>query len=247
MESVGRQSSSDFSQLQAKECVDQQAGDLRTPTTAFHSDVEWSSDESQDGQSSQGSISVTHECTTGPWIKEEIPVARTFVHFPTAPELDDDSTQKVHSAPPVLGQATTIRARGLPIGWRRNDLAEWLVQVGFKGCFDFIYMPVNFRNGYSFGYAFVNMVSHFDALMLVEDLRSAGYDGAPAKSPQGLTANVEKWKNTCLMHADVPQICRPALYDEEANTIEFPAPTRNPPRPHIHGEPFWISESSKTP
>merc|ERR1711981_330329 len=42
---------------------------------------------------------------------------------------------------------TTVLVRYLPTSFARSDLLEALHSEGFAGCFDFVYMPVNFAKG----------------------------------------------------------------------------------------------------
>merc|ERR1711988_700022 len=58
---------------------------------------------------------------------------------------------------------------------------------------------------------------------------------------QGLDANVERYRNSPLMHHSVPEECKPAVYDYTGVEAVFPEPTKSIPKPRIH----W-SESKKT-
>merc|ERR1712232_1500762 len=52
---------------------------------------------------------------------------------------------------------------------------------------------------------------------------------------QGLHDNVQRYRNSPLMHKCVPVECKPAVFDECGTRTEFPAPTRLIPKPRIHG------------
>merc|ERR1719146_492709 len=51
---------------------------------------------------------------------------------------------------------------------------------------------------------------------------------------RGLAENVERYRNSPLMHESVPMECKPALYDVDGRRIAFPSPTKAIPKPRIH-------------
>ncbi|CAE7947315.1 ML3, partial [Symbiodinium sp. KB8] len=59
---------------------------------------------------------------------------------------------------------TTVMLRNLPQGYSRDMLVELMNRNGFHACFDFVYIPINFRSQAMFGYAFVNFVDEAQAL-----------------------------------------------------------------------------------
>merc|ERR1719453_2311661 len=100
--------------------------------------------------------------------------------------------------------------RYFPCGFTRADFLNMLDDYGFKGSYDFVYLPVNFEKWVPFGYAFANFISHEEAVRVWEHFdgftawpitadASAGADsprpcevcwGAPL---QGLSAHVERF------------------------------------------------------
>jgi len=178
--------------------------------------------------------------------EEIVHVARTFIHFPKFDDGNDDQplARMAVSAPATVTPITTIRVRNLPGEWRRDDFTKLLLSKGYCGCFDFVYMPMNFRSGANFGYAFVNLQSPLQASKLVEDLRCEGFDGAPASAQQGLAANIRKWRNDSVMHGIVPEYCKPVLHNAEGKRIPFPSPTGKISKPRIHGSFIWDADAS---
>jgi hypothetical protein len=51
---------------------------------------------------------------------------------------------------------------------------------------------------------------------------------------QGLGENVERYRNSPLMHDSVPMECKPAMYDHSGNRIMFPRPIKAISKPRIH-------------
>merc|ERR1711959_188704 len=68
---------------------------------------------------------------------------------------------KVHSE-----SRTTVLLRRLPASFSRSDLLQLLDSEGFKDCYDFVYLPMDFKKWSCFGYAFINLASHEEALRM---------------------------------------------------------------------------------
>lgn len=147
---------------------------------------------------------------------------------------------KAEAAPET--EKVTVMLRNLPNDYDRDMLLELLTSHGFGGCFDFVYLPIDFKKGANLGYAFINMVTHEDALNIHEKL--SGYNGwALASSKvcevawgapdhQGLQKHIERYRNSPVMHDEVPDKYRPMLF-EDGKQIPFPAPTKTPRKPRI--------------
>jgi RNA recognition motif-containing protein len=131
---------------------------------------------------------------------------------------------------------TTVLLRRLPTGFTRSDLLEVLDSEGFKDCYDFVYMPVDFVKWSSFGYAFINVASHEEALRMWQhfdgftawpshgDAKGRACEVAWSKPLQGLTALVERYRNSPVMHEEMPDDVKPVVFSS-GQKVEFPAPT----------------------
>merc|ERR1719352_27916 len=159
----------------------------------------------------------------------------------------DMSTRPDHSNASPLGikSNTTIIIQFLPLDWKQSVLITLLVQQGFDGRFNFVYLPMNFRTGSNVGYAFVNLQDHSTALDLMRKLgEDVGFGKGGLLKPSGLktewgscqgyAANIERFRNSSVMHSVVPPECKPALYDQEGNAVSFPPPTEHIRKPRIH-------------
>jgi len=128
---------------------------------------------------------------------------------------------------------TTLMLKQLPQTFARGALATLLNSLGFEGMYDFIYMPMNLLTKTSFTYAFVNMVSAEVAEQCRQQLDN--YSNWPVPNSkacvalwavqQGLEVNVERYRNSPVMHPSVPGDFKPALY-KEGREVPFPPPTR---------------------
>jgi len=126
---------------------------------------------------------------------------------------------------------TTVMLRNLPNDYTRKMLMDLLHSRGFRGCFDFIYVPFDFKRRVGLGYAFMNLVSHEEALRAVQDLpgfnewKSNKVLQVSSSVPlQGLWANVERYRNSPVMHPDVPEMFKPLVL-QGGIPVGFPTPT----------------------
>lgn len=111
---------------------------------------------------------------------------------------------------------------------------------GFEGCYDFVYLPVDFLSWKAFGYAFINMKTHDDALRVMDVMEGFTKWEKPggkecdvvwSEPYQGLAANIERYRNSPVMGPTVHEIYKPLLF-LGGKISPFPAPTKklNPPR-----------------
>jgi len=140
---------------------------------------------------------------------------------------------------PVEGK-TTVVIRNFPHSYTRDMVCELLNSKGFDGCYDFVYLPTDFLSWMAFGYAFINMKTHEDALRVMDDMEGFSDWGTPGGKEcdvvwsdpyQGLAANIERYRNSPVMGATVHEIYKPLLI-LDGKVAPFPAPTKklNPPR-----------------
>jgi hypothetical protein len=113
---------------------------------------------------------------------------------------------------------TTIMLRNIPNRYTNGQLIVELNEEGFAGTYNFLYVPIDFRNNCNVGYAFVNFLTEdwcqsFSEHM--EGYRFQRFNSAkraccvPAYV-QGLEANVEHYRST-LVGSDEP-LHRPVVF-----------------------------------
>jgi len=145
-----------------------------------------------------------------------------------------------------VGLRTTVVLQNLPDGFTRDMLLSLLDDAGFKGRYDFAYLPVAFSTMSCLNHCFVNMVLPADAEALMEKLTGQEWPNCRDKvcgvawnhAQQGLAALVERYRNSPVMHESVPDECKPLLM-VNGRRVKFPRPTQPLKAPRIlkkHGK-----------
>jgi len=136
---------------------------------------------------------------------------------------------------------TTVMMRDIPNSYSSTTLVELFDDAGFRGTYDFLYLPVDFRTNMNLGYAFVNLVSTRQAqeFMLFFNGFSTWHFSSPkvckvfwSDPNQGLEEHVERYRNSPVMHENVPDDFKPRLY-ESGVRVAFPEPTRRIKLPRV--------------
>lgn len=133
-------------------------------------------------------------------------------------------------APP---SPTTVLLKNIPEQYTREMLLETLNAQGFSSRFDFIYAPIDFGTRTSFGYAFINLVTADDADSFMETFQDFTSWSEPTSKVadvdwsdrQGLDTMIDRYRNSPLMHARVPDEAKPIIL-QDGQRVEFPAPTQ---------------------
>lgn len=162
---------------------------------------------------------------------------------PSKGRIDESSDESSDTTDGSAGEVvlTTVMLRNLPNDVTRSMLLKLLDGKGFAGKYDFAYLPVDLSRGAGLGYAFVNMNTATDAQRVRATLE--GYRRWPMPSRkvcsvgwsnpcQGLKANVERYRNSNIMHDSVPDEFKPVLL-VDGRRVEFPRPTRRLQRPEV--------------
>jgi len=129
---------------------------------------------------------------------------------------------------------TTLMLRNLPNDYNREVFLQFLDSEGHAGKYDFVYFPVDFKTGSGLGYAFVNFLSHGKAMHAWKSLN--GYrawcvpsvkvcDVCWSNPVQGFRANVDRYRNSPVMHEDVPEEFKPAVFSNGCRA-PFPKPRK---------------------
>jgi hypothetical protein len=129
---------------------------------------------------------------------------------------------------------TTLLLRNMPNNQTRKVLMEILDREGFQRQYDFLYLPMDFQSRISMGYSFVNFTSESAAsrAMAVFEgytkwrIPSRKVCGVSWSHPhQGFEAHVQRYRNSPVMHEDVPDHYKPVIL-REGQRVPFPAATQ---------------------
>jgi RNA recognition motif-containing protein len=129
---------------------------------------------------------------------------------------------------------TALVVKNLPAGCTHNELRRMLDEVGLGGSYNFIYVPFDFKKSALLRYGFVNFECNDQAVKAMAILDGfsgwvvSGEKGCEVEwsdAQQNLNANIERYRNSPLMHSSVPDAYRPVLFKGGAR-IAFPAPTK---------------------
>jgi hypothetical protein len=128
---------------------------------------------------------------------------------------------------------TSVMLRNIPNKYTQRMLLSVVHELGFnQTCFDFFYLPIDFRNKCNVGYAFINFLSNDVARQFFKgldgyQLRAFNSDKVCAVAwarVQGLQANIEHYRNSPIAGVPIPQY-RPLLFDADTGVeIPFPEP-----------------------
>lgn len=126
---------------------------------------------------------------------------------------------------------TSVMLKNLPNDYTRDMILELLDEEGFEGSYDFIYLPFDFKRKAGLGYAFLNCVTPQHALRVMYGLQGfANWKAHTQKVMevswshplQGLEAHIDRYRNSPVMHPDVPQQFKPLLF-KDGRRVDFPA------------------------
>lgn len=143
---------------------------------------------------------------------------------------------------------TTVMIRNLPTDYTREMLLELLDSEGFAGKYDFVYLPIDFNSQGGLGYAFVNLICPVEAQRFWQQFDGFSRWALPSdkvcslnwSSPhQGLAPHIERYRNSPVMHQDVPDNFKPMIFVDGVR-IQFPPPTRPLKAPRLR-----VRESKK--
>jgi hypothetical protein len=152
--------------------------------------------------------------------------------FQAKPVSDCDAT---------VDTRTTVMLRSFPNNYSSTMLLDLFNTEGFKGKYDFMYLPMDFMTAANLGYCFLNFTTHNNAQSFIEAFDGFSRWVVPSKKcctvvwsdpHQGLEDYIERYRNSPIMHRSVPLEYKPALF-RDGERVPFPAPTKNVRAPRI--------------
>jgi|EP00927_Polykrikos_kofoidii_P021033 hypothetical protein len=132
------------------------------------------------------------------------------------------------------GPLTTVMLRNLPNNYSSAMLLNLVDKEGFAGDYDFVYLPMDFDSHASLGYAFVNLTSTELAEKFWKAFEGFSDWAVPSQKVcsmswshphQGVAAHTERYRNSPVMHEDVPDEFKPMMF-KDGQRCPFPPPTK---------------------
>jgi hypothetical protein len=175
---------------------------------------------SSDSESQSPSVEPCLEASQWDFDHDDLECATLVEHIVALP--DDDPNK------------TTVVAKNFPSEYTKSMVLELLEESGFRGKYDFVYLPVDFTSQRSFGYAFINFVTHANALHFGELFNGFSYWAVRSDhvgiaewsgAMQGLAEHVERYRDSPMMHRSLPDAVKPVIF-KDGERCAFPPPTK---------------------
>ncbi|CAH8306397.1 unnamed protein product [Eruca vesicaria subsp. sativa] len=121
---------------------------------------------------------------------------------------------------------TTLMIKNIPNKYTRKMLLAAIDETN-RGTYDFLYLPIDFKNKCNVGYAFINMVSPTFIIALYEAFDGKKWDKFNSEKVaslayariQGKTALMAHFQNSSLMNED--RRCHPVVFDGPESSYPF--------------------------
>lgn len=128
---------------------------------------------------------------------------------------------------------TTLMLRNFPNNYTRQNVLDLLDSKGFKGTYDFLYLPFDFERDCNTGYAFANFMSNDDVEKVTAFFtgfadwikKSAKIGAVCPATVNGQANNIAHWRNKPVMHHLVPERYKPILL-KDGEVVPFPPATK---------------------
>lgn len=105
---------------------------------------------------------------------------------------------------------TTLMIKNIPNKYNQDMLLETIDKYILAGSYDFLYLPIDFKNQCNVGYAFINMTSPESIIPLYQHFHQRKWERFNSEKIahisyariQGRQALIDHFRNSSLMHED---------------------------------------------
>ncbi|KAM7270019.1 hypothetical protein ACFE04_029233 [Oxalis oulophora] len=119
---------------------------------------------------------------------------------------------------------TTLMIKNIPNKYTSKMLLS-AIDENFRGTYDFLYLPIDFKNKCNVGYAFINMLSPAHIIRFYEAFNDKKWEKFNSEKVaslayariQGKSALVAHFQNSSLMNED--KRCRPIVFHSEGSEV----------------------------
>jgi hypothetical protein len=192
-------------------------------------------------------VSDSKPSTQSVWHRE-LCSSRNSTALPS-PALSDDSLSESESL--SGSQRTTLIVRQVPREITRQRAVQALEEQGLGNDIDFLYCPLDYISKKGFGYVLLNFTSPRTAVHFRERFQGqpaswlvAGHASpldivwAIGESRQGLQANIDRYRNSPVMHSIVPDEFKPIVLSR-GRRVAFGRPTEKLEAPSKLPRAVW--------
>jgi RNA recognition motif-containing protein len=128
---------------------------------------------------------------------------------------------------------TSLMVRNIPANINRSKFMELLHSEGFSPSVKVLYVPLCLRDGLNLGYAFIDFDCAETAELCMKKMEGFSRWEEPCDKAltfewsglQGREAYIERYKNSEVMHEQMMDEARPAIFDNGVR-LPFPSPTK---------------------
>jgi len=193
-------------------------------------------DDRQDVRSRHGHDILGSQMQNGDRLlaREGPPLDRTPIERLVMSNNGSDDTPE--ESPEARSHYTTVMLRNIPNKYTREMLIKQL-SVEFHGQFDFMYLPIDFKNKCNVGYGFINFRTHaacecfihkfhgVDVRKCLPGLNSKKVVEVTPARVQGLAENIRRLRNSPVMNQlqDHPE-WMPLIFNSNGDEEKFPMP-----------------------
>jgi hypothetical protein len=136
---------------------------------------------------------------------------------------------------------TSVVLKNLPADCTNSVILDLLTSAGLTGQYDFLYLPIDFRDFSAFGFAFVNFVCTEQAQLAMDRLSGLDLYGSTVEvswcaEHQGCAVHVRRYRNSPVMHPSVADAYKPMIFKDGVRQ-SFPLPTKKVKEPRLRRSP----------
>jgi hypothetical protein len=152
-----------------------------------------------------------------------------------APSLTPQGSENTEDSLPSEQKAsrTTVMLCNLPQQLTRDTLLRLVDEHGFWKRYNFLNFPREFDTLRHYGYAFINLMTHEDAINFKRIFHHFAEWPVPSVKQatahwgthHGFEENTNRYRNSPVMRPEVPDECKPIVL-QDGMRIDFPRPTR---------------------
>ncbi|CAD7927545.1 unnamed protein product [Amoebophrya sp. A120] len=145
----------------------------------------------------------------------------------------DDASSGITDEGLCDGPPTTVMICNIPSLLTQEMMLDVINSYGYKGKYDFFYLPIDFSTKANCGFAFVNFLMHDDMQGFMKVFQNLALHEKSKKRTkcvpadlQGFEKNVEYHRNSASNRDTIPAEYRPLIWDADGTASCLPPPSK---------------------